>query len=316
RKGKEWKIRKEALDAVNPLNEKEIISFLLFFSFIPKEYRELSFFQPVKKIIERIESSLKLEAGNRDILYESFGYEPLFSRRFIPPREESITKIVDAILKECKVRLLRKDRFKGSNEFREVYPINLFFYEGNFYVGVLKDNGDYRSYLLSTVKIMEVKEDVKLPPFLRKKTKKLRRYRMDFMEKDPFIFGVELNYDSFDLHIENATVFATQFSTEKNSDGTYTVLLVGYNGPRFYRQFLLRDFEKIIPPNGHIIEIAKRNEIKKKFEKEWPHLPPPSYDLEKNKRNFQAFLEAINHYLLQRQEALSPLLKKEKAKWE
>jgi len=50
-----WKISERVFKERNfYLNEEEITSFLIFFSFIPEEYRNLFFFEPVVRVAERL----------------------------------------------------------------------------------------------------------------------------------------------------------------------------------------------------------------------------------------------------------------------
>jgi hypothetical protein len=153
---------------------------------------------------------------------------------------------------------------------------------------------------------MEVREWEKIPDHLKRKAEEVRRYRMNLIENDPFLFGVKLGYDGFDLEIEGASIFATQFGSRRLEDG-YAVYLVGYNGPRFYRHFLLRDFVEIIPPDEQLVALAKRSKVRQLLSEKFPYLPLPSFSLEENKKNFEKFLSELNSYLEKRVEAVKKL---------
>jgi hypothetical protein len=304
RRGKRWKINSKVFALINPLSSEEELNLLIFLALIPEDYKKLHLFDPIKKLVERVLQTTDPETER--LISDSFSYEPFFSQRYSPVKVDTFRQVVQAILKGCKVRLLRRDRFKHELQTRTVYPINLFFYEGNFYLGVLKENGDFRSYLLSTVKVMEVREREKIPDHLKGKAEEVRRYRMNLIEGDPFLFGVKLGYDGFDLEIEGASIFATQFGSRRLEDG-YAVYLVGYNGPRFYRHFLLRDFVEIIPPDEQLVALAKRSKVRQLLSEKFPYLPLPSFSLEENKKNFEKFLSELNSYLEKRVEAVKKL---------
>ena len=298
RKPSLWKVKGKIFKERNFfLLESDLYFYLIFFSFIPNEYKELPLFKPVLKVIEYFSEGLKPE--KLKIIGDAFAYEPPFAMRFARPDTELLKEVVKAIVDERPLRIIK------DGKERTILPLNLFFYSGNLYLGaikIIKENSKYkfpyRSYLLHSIKLSPsgsyVKTEVKIP---RSIIDENRRKHIGFPDEKPFIFGIELDDLSAKEIKKGGKVFSTQFFTEPNQNVVY---LVGFTSSRFYNDFIIKGFKKIIPPNKEIIDVAKEKKVKELVSEIYPHLPKVSYGLTENIRNFKRFRREIKALLMQK----------------
>lgn len=302
RKPAQWRIKGRVFKDRNfYMSEEELYHYLVFFSFIPKEYRELSIYKPVLRVIERL--SQNIEPDTLKLIEKSFLYEPTFSTRFSKPNSLLLEKVIEAIINRNPITVIK------DGELRDLWPINLFFYEGNLYLGALKviKKGNlwefpFRSYLISNLELApNRKREIKKPPDSLFEENRGKRIFYPDKEK-PFLFGVKLN-KRYSKEIEKGgKAFTTQFFVDGKSGIVY---LVGYTHPIFYKDFISKEILEIIPPSQEIIDIAVQNRLKEKLKEEFPHLPKVSYNLSENLENFKVFREELQNFLLKRIQILS-----------
>ena len=284
------------------LNEEEITSFLIFFSFIPEEYRNLFFFEPVVRVAERL--SQEIDPEKLKTIKKAFFYEPRFTMRFAPVDKELLKKVTRAILRKEPISVIK------DYELRNLWPVNLFFFNGNLYLGALKPIKEgnrwkfpFRSYLLHSLETAP-SEPVNIPKPSDHEIEEARRNRIGFSEDNevPFIFGVKLSpFAARELKREGK-VFTTQFHSISEEN---TVYLVGFTHPSFYNDFLSKEFVEVIPPNEEIKRVAKKKNVKKFLKENYSHLNADkfSYNLKENLKRFEEFKKGILEILSQKKAA-------------
>ncbi|WP_456341909.1 hypothetical protein [Thermovibrio sp.] len=303
------------------INDEDGIGLLVLLALLPDEYREL----PIFSSVERIALSISKRLGEKRVkdLKERFFYQKPYTMRFAPISDSKLAEIVKAIIEERPVEVIRKDLpidwpFResppGMSNLRKIYPISLFYYDGNFYVGAIRRHGNgwrYRTYLLGSLRLYGVlyesfphdREFVKL-------VEEKRKTGMDFPEPKPFLFKVVLSeIGGRELKIEGALAFTTQIEAKRRSDGTFEVLLVGYAEPRFCNEFLQKDFIEIIPPTEEEFERIDREFLKEIFRRRGVNLPLPPRSFKQNAKNFKTFLRYLQDLINKKNNAVKSALK-------
>ena len=298
-----WRISEKVFKERNfYLNEDEITSFLIFFSFIPEEYRELFFFEPVVRVAERL--SQEIDPEKVKTIKKAFFYEPRFTMRFAPVDKELLKKVTKAILRKEPISVVK------DHELRNLWPVNLFFFNGNLYLGALKPIKEgnrwkfpFRSYLLHSLEPAP-SEPVTLPKPSDQEIEEARRNRIGFSDDNevPFIFGVKLSPFAARELKRGGKVFTTQFHSIPEEN---TVYLVGFTHPSFYNDFLSKEFVEVIPPNEKIKRVAKKEDVKKLLKKNYSHLNADkfSYNLKENLKRFEEFKRGVLEILSQKKAA-------------
>ncbi len=316
RKGKEWQLTEEAERTFSQISERESLAFLTLLSLLPDEYKRI----PLFKLVERIALKVSKRMGNTEVnqLKQSFFYQKPYTMRFCPIKEKNFELIVDVVVRRKPVEVIRKElptdkRYEKSppegTNIRELYPISLFYYDGNFYLGTIRKHGEewrYRSYFLASLKVFRVKEE-EFPNSteFQKLEKEKKRVGMDFPEPRPFLFKVILSkLGGRELKIKGALAFSTQVGEPKVlKDGSFEVVVVGFVEPRFCSEFLIKDFIALKPLSEKEFK-EKLKEAREAFkERELPlPLPPKSY--KKNQENFKAFKKEIEQLLNKKLKAI------------
>ena len=298
-----WKISERVFKERNfYLNEEEITSFLIFFSFIPEEYRNLFFFEPVVRVAERL--SQEIDPEKLKIIKKAFFYEPRFTMRFAEVDRELLKKATKSVLNTEPLSVVK------DGQIRNLWPVNLFFFNGNLYLGALKPVKEgkrwkfpFRSYLLHSLKLSP-SEPAGIPKPSQQEIEEARRNRIGFSEENevPFIFGVELSPFAAREIKRGGKVFTTQFFSIPKEN---TVYLVGFTHPSFYNDFLSKEFVRVIPPNEEIKRVAKKEDVKKFLKKNYSHLNADkfSYNLKENLKRFEEFKRGVLEILSQKRDA-------------
>ena len=284
----EWKVNRKAFPNLAHLSEEELISLLTFMAFIPENYKKLSVFKPMLKLINRL--SEKIDTEKRKLIENSFIYEPQFVERFIPFDDKNLKQIHNAILNKKALIV----SYKRSNYFK-LFPLKVFAYNGVLYVGGIDANEEYRVYYLGGLKIIEDVNET-ISEFLRNK---YQGTNFLFEYEKPFIFGVKIPSKPAMNFFENPEIFPTQFFLQKGRD-YYLVYLIGYTGSRFTSRFLVEEILEIIPPSMEIIDKAREVKLKSRF-------PLVTFNLKDNRKRFKAFMEEVEEFLNQRTSAVRGL---------
>jgi len=316
RGGKRWELSKGAEEAFSQIAKEEGTGLLVLLALLPDEYREL----PTFSSVERIALSISKMLGEKRVkaLKEKFFYQKPYTMRFAPISDEKLSEIVRAIIEERPVEVIRKELpidwpFResppGTSNLRKIYPISLFYYDGNFYLGAIRKHGKgwrYRTYLLASLKLYSVLSESfpKEKDFL-KLVREKRKAGMNFPEAKPFLFKVVLSkIGGRELKIEGALAFTTQIEARETKEGNFEVVLVGYAEPRFCSEFLQKDFLKVEPLNREEFERVKRKEVTELFKKRGVNLPLPPKNFKKNQENFESFVNQLKELIKRKEKAL------------
>jgi hypothetical protein len=316
RGGKRWELSRRAEEAFSQITKEEGTGLLVLLALLPDEYREL----PIFSSVERIAVSVSKRLGSKRVkdLKEKFYYQKPYTMRFTPISDEKLSEIVRAIIEEHPVEVIRKElplsrpeeeRPPGGSNFRKLYPISLFYYDGNFYLGALRRHGEgwkYRTYLLASLKLYSVlPEGFPKEKGFQKLLKEKRKAGMDFPEPRPFLFKVLLSeIGGKELKLEGALAFTTQIEARETREGGFEVLLVGYAEPRFCSEFLQKDFLKVEPLKREEFERVSRKEVAELFKKRGVNLPLPPRSFKKNQENFESFVNQLKELIKRKEKAL------------
>jgi hypothetical protein len=319
--GKRWRLSKPGFSKFYQFSEEEAVQAPIILSFIPEGFKAL---KKINKFIEWIVAlvrNINPQASIKEIK-ESFYYQKPYTAVYCPVEEKVLERIVKAIIRKRGIRVRRKELYieedyKESPEmhgWREIFPITVFSYEGNLYVGALrKHEGSwtYRSYLLGSLDLYSSEEE--LPQPQDKEFKELVKEKLksgiDHPDPKPFIFKVVLTKSGGRILecSSKAKVFLTQIESQKRGDGNYEITLVGYAEPRFCTEFIQKDFIEIVPLTAkEFKEAVKRT--KKLFEREKIPLPLPHVDYTENQRNLKFFLECMEKRIKTKERTLSRAL--------
>ena len=270
RKPFSWNLNHNKFRFLTSYSTEELISVAALFSFFPRHYRNLPFFQKAFNVVERFERELPEEG--RKLLRFSFERIPIPNERFVRLEPSVVEKLIGALLENRKVYFI----YKGK-PFR-VFPVKFFTYNGQFYLGAL-DGKTYRNFLVSRIENVELlSEKISL-----EKKKALVNRTFKIPDEEPFIFGALLPRTyATELELRRGIkFFPTQFFSRLKESGI-EVFLVGFTGKRFVSWFLVEKVLSLIPPNSEMVKIAKEQKIKEKE-------PKLSYSLKTNRERFNQF---------------------------
>ena len=316
--GKRWRISKLGLSKFYHFRE-ELTLALSIFSFIPDEFRIL---KKLNKFIRWISNFIKVAIPNTHIsekeITNNFYYQKPYTAVYCPIEERVLEKIIKAITTKKGLRVRRKELYieedyKESPKihgWREIFPISLFSYEGNLYVGALrKHEGSwtYRSYLLGSLDLYPSEEELPQPQdkeFKELVEEKLRS-GIDHPDPKPFIFKVVLTKNGGRILecSSKARVFLTQIESQKREDENHEITLVGYAEPRFCTEFIQKDFIEIAPLTAEEFKKAQEK-AKELFKGEKIPLPLPNSDYTKNQNNLKFFLKCMEKKIKIKEKAL------------
>jgi len=320
KKGKRWELSKEAEEMFSQVSKEEGVGLLVLLALLPDEYKKF----PVFELVERMAVNVSKRLGAEKIrnLKDRFFYQKPYTMRYIPPMDNTITEVIKAIVEEYPIEITRKElplerpmseAPPNSSNLRKIYPISLFYYDGNFYVGAIRRHGEgwrYRSYLLGTISIYRSCYSEQFPrdkDFLKLLNEK-RRAGIEFPNPKPFFFKVILSeIGGRELKIASALAFTTQIEAKSREDGSFEVLLVGYAEPRFCNEFLQKDFIRIVPISEAEFKSINMFNVEKLFKSRGINLLLPPRGYEKNMENFKSFLNCIKKLLSRKEKALPSL---------
>lgn len=272
RKPFSWKLNHRKFRFLTSYSPEELISVAVLFSFFPRHYRHLPFFQKAFNVVERFERELPEE--ERKLLRFSLERIPIPNERFVKLKAPVVESLVRAILENRKVFFIYKEK-----PFR-VFPVKFFTYNGQFYLGALDDKV-YRNFLVSRIENVEIlNEKISL-----EKKRALVNRTFKIPDEEPFIFGAIFPKTyATEVEVERGLMFfPTQFHSRFTESGI-EVFLIGFTGKRFVSWFLVEKALSLIPPNRKMIEMAKELKIKERE-------PKLSYSLKTNRDRFQRFKE-------------------------
>ncbi len=272
RKPFSWKLNAEKFRFLTSYTSDELISVAVLFSFFPRHYRHLPFFQKAFNVVERFERELSEE--ERGLLRFSFERIPIPNERFIRLNPSVVEKLIGAILENRKVYF----NYRGK-PFR-VFPVKFFTYNGLFYLGAL-DNNIYRNFLVSRIESVELlAERISL-----EEKKRLVRETFKIPDEEPFLFGALLPESyATKKEIDNGLrFFPTQFHS-RFTDRGIEVFLIGFTGKRFVSWFLVEKVLALIPPSRELIKMAQHFNLKERE-------PRLSFSLRVNEERFKRFKE-------------------------
>jgi len=317
--GKKWRISKTGFSKFYILSEKEINQALATLSFIPEEFKAM---KKLSKFIEWITGFARNANPNvceKEII-ESFYHQDPYTAVYCSVEEKVLEKIVKAIIEKKGVKVRRKELYieedyKESPEiygWREIFPISIFSYEGNLYVGAIREHKGswtYRSYLLGSLDLYPSEEEFPQPQDreFKELVKEKLRSGIDHPDPKPFLFKVVLTKSGGRVLEcgQKARVFLTQIESRKRKDGNYEITLVGYAEPRFCTEFIQKDFIEIIPLSAEEFKGAEKR-AKELFEGK-KTLLPSNYN--ENQENLKLFLKCMERRVKTKETALKRAVK-------
>jgi len=287
RQSQEWKINSKSFPKIVGISEKEFISLLIITSFMPDDYKNLSFLSDIKNIINR--TFFEITDEKREIIENAFKYVPEFHEKFSNINPYLLDSIFKGIFEKVYLNILYK------NKWIKAVPIKIFLYQGISYISVVDENNNHKILKFSCIKNI-IKTREKAHEFFIKKYRKLN---FGFEDELPFIFVVDIPkwYLSCE-DIQGTKLLNTQFYAEENKEHI-KVFLIGYTGWRFPSRMFVPHIDKIYEPDEEILNTAKKfkNQIKRIDEK-------VSFSLKENLKRFYEFLENFEYYLEQRKKLL------------
>jgi len=133
RKSQEWKINPKSFPKIIGISEKELISLLITTSFMPDDYKQLSFLSDIENIINR--TAFEIDEEKREIIENSFKYVPEFHEKFSKINPYLLDKIFKGVFNKTYLKVFYKEKWK------EIVPIKIFLYQGILYIaGVDEEN--------------------------------------------------------------------------------------------------------------------------------------------------------------------------------
>lgn len=290
RQSQEWKINPESFPKILKMSEEEIISLLVATSFMPDDYKEISFLKCIENIINRLAFEINEEI--KEIIENAFKYVPEFHEKYSKIDTEILNKIFKGIFEKKYLKVIYNDKWK------KIAPIKIFLYQGILYLSALDQNSSKITLKLSCIKtVIETSE--KVQEFY---IKKYRRLNFGFEDEKPFIFAVDI--PKWHLKCENlgtSKLLSTQFYAEEKEE-VIKIYLIGYTGWRFPSRMFVPYIEKIYKPDKQILETAK------KFKKQIKQIDENiTFSLKKNLKRFNEFWKEFKYYLEQRNELLNKI---------
>lgn len=290
RQSQEWRINPESFPKILSLSEEEIISLLITTSFMPDDYKRISFLKNIENVINR--TAFEIDNENKEIIENAFKYVPEFHEKFSEINTEILNKIFNGIFKKKYLKIIY------NNSWKKIAPLKIFLYQGILYLSAIDEENNKITLKLSCIKMVSETSE-KAQEFYIKKYRKLN---FGFQDEKPFIFAVDIPKRYLRCEkLESSKLLNTQFYAEEKKENI-KVYLVGYTGSRFPSRMFVPHIEKIYKPDKEILEITKnfKKQIKQIDEK-------ASFSLKENLRRFNEFLEEFKYYLEQRNELLSKM---------
>lgn len=288
RQSQEWKINPKMFSKIISISEKELISLLIATSFMPDDYKQLSFLSDIENIINR--TAFEIDEEKREIIENAFKYVPEFHEKFSKINPYLLDNIFKGIFEKKYLKIFYKDKWI------KLAPIKIFLYQGVLYISGIDDKNRLKNLKFSCITNI-IKTDEKAQGFFIKKYRKLN---FGFEDEKPFIFAVDIpNWYLRCEDIQTIKLINTQFYAEEN--GEYIkIYLIGYTGWRFPSRMFVPHIEKIYEPDEEILETAK------KFKKQIKQIDEKiSFSLKENLKRFNEFSEVFEDYLEQRKKLLN-----------
>jgi len=287
RQSQEWKINPKMFSNIISISDKELVSLITATSFMPDEYKELSFLSDIENIINKV--GFDLDEEKRETIKNAFKYVPEYHEKFSKINTELLEKIFKGIFEKRYLKLFYR------NEWEEIVPIKIFLYQGLLYVAGVDKANNLKNLKFSCITNV-INIDEKGMEFFIKKYRKLN---FGFKDEKPFIFAVDIPEEYVICEDpKDSKLMNTQFFAEENGD-SIKVYLVGYTGWRFPSRMFVPYIEKMYKPDKQILETAK------KFKKQIKQIDENvSFSLDKNLKRFNEFLENFEYYLEQRNKLL------------
>jgi hypothetical protein len=290
RQSQEWKINPKSFPKIIGISEKEFISLIITTSFMPDDYKNLSFLSDIQNIINR--TFFEITDEKREILENAFKYVPEFHEKFSKINPHLLSNIFKGIFEKVYLKLLYKDKWL------KVAPVKIFLYQGILYISAVDEDNQHKILKFSCItNIVETQE--KVQEFFIKKYRKLN---FGFEDEKPFIFAVDIPkwYLSCES-LQTTKLLNTQFFAEENKENI-KVYLIGYTGWRFPSRMFVPHIEKIYKPDEEILNTAKK--FKKQIKKIDHEI---SFSLKENLKRFNEFLDNFKYYLEQRNRLINIL---------
>ncbi len=288
RQSQEWKINLKSFPKIVGISEKELISLLIMTSFMPDDYKNLSFLSDIENIINR--TAFEIDEEKREIIENAFKYVPEFHEKFSKINPYLLDNIFKGIFEKVYLKIFYKDKW------RKVAPIKIFLYQGVLYLAGLDEKNDLINLKISCISsVIHTSENAQ--EFFIKKYRKLN---FGFEDEKPFIFAVDIPkwYLSCE-DIQTAKFLTSQFHAEENGENI-KVYLIGYTGWRFPSRMFVPHIAKIYKPDEEILQTAKS--FKKQLKKIDEDI---SFSLRRNSKRFNEFLDNFKYYLEQRENLLN-----------
>ena len=290
RQSQEWKINSKMFSKIIGISEKELISLLITTSFMPDEYKKLSFLSDIENIINR--TVFEIDDEKREIIENAFKYVPEFHEKFSKINPFLLDKIFKGIFEKKYIKVWYQNRFI------KIAPIKIFLYQGILYIGGIDENNRLKNLKFSCItSVLETND--KVSEFF---IKKYRDKNFGFEDEKPFIFAVDIpNWYVRCEDLDTIKLMNTQFFAEENGE-FIKIYLIGYTGWRFPSRVFVPHIERIYKPDENILKTAKR------YKKQLKQLDEKiSFSLKKNLKRFNEFLEDFKYYLEQRKKLLNTL---------
>ena len=288
RQSQEWKINSKSFPKIVGISEKELISLLITTSFMPDDYKQLSFLSDIENIINR--TAFETDNEKREIIENAFKYVPEFHEKFSKINPYLLDNIFKGIFEKKYLKIFYKDKWI------KLAPIKIFLYQGVLYLSAINQENKKINLKISCITSI-IETDEKVQEFFIRKYRKLN---FGFEDEKPFIFAVDIpNWYLRCEDIQTTKLINTQFYAEENEENI-RVYLIGYTGWRFPSRMFVPHIEKIYKPDEEILETAK------KFKKQLKQIEEKiSFSLKENLKRFEEFLENFEYYLDQRKSLLN-----------
>ena len=290
RQSQEWKINPNSFRTIIGISEKELISLLIATSFMPDEYKKLSFLSDIENIINR--AAFEIDEEKKEIIENSFKYVPEFHEKFSNFNPYLLDKIYKGIFEKLYIKIIYKD------QWLKIAPIKIFLYQGILYISAINDNNQKVNLKFGCIKNVILTNE-KVQEFY---IKKYVKQNFGFEDEKPFIFALDIPREYMICEdLKDSKLMNTQFYAQENGENI-KVYLIGYTGWRFPSRMFVPYIEKIYKPNEQILEIAQQ--FKKNIKQVDEDI---SFSLDKNLKRFNEFLKIFEYYLEQRKNLLNKI---------
>ena len=311
RKGKRWRIKRDALRGLEYLSEEERRSLMMCFIFLPIGYKS--------ELVERLKYVLSKVSGGSDtgsVLSECIGKYVEFEERYTKVNIDVISKILEGLERRVKGEDVVL-RFGYNNKQRIVVPLKLFSYEGLIQLTgwELSDedavkNRFPKSFVVAymwNVEVLKLEDSRRFgkiyesdKDIIEKISKELGKSRnFPLSNEEPFIFEVKLERINEDLVDKDYKISPSQIG--KIDPKTWRAVLVGYTSTRYAFRFLnIKHVKRIIKPTEKFFNDYIDKAIKEGYE----DLPK---DFKENLRRFNMFVKKLKKTLEKKSKLLSSI---------